>query len=136
MYLYSASLAILIYFQLGLLSGVKVKNNYFEPNLRVTVRNDGSLHKSPTASPYPGRALNGPNGGFDEEQPLDNSRKDVEQVSVGSYHSHMEIPSPGGVAHAGEGINFYLRLGALGMFWFYLSFSLQMPWYVRGCQQL
>ncbi|XP_033743719.1 proton channel OtopLc-like isoform X1 [Pecten maximus] len=110
-YLYVFSLGLLIYFQLGLLSGVKVKNNYYEPNIRISVRNDGSIHKSPTASPYPTRAADAGANRSEEVQPLDQSK--AEQVSVGSFHSHMELPSPGGVAHAGEGINFYLRLGAL-----------------------
>lgn len=113
-YLYVLSLCIVIYFQLFLLSGVKVKTNYFEPNIRVTVKQDGSasVQKSPTSSPYPGRI--GENN-HEQKSPLaDDIEKNGDQLSVGSYHSHFEMPPVGGVAHVGEGINFYLRLGALG----------------------
>lgn len=38
----------------------------------------------------------------------------VEEISLASRHSQLVLPADGGVAHVGEGINFYLRLGALG----------------------
>ena len=40
----------------------------------------------------------------------------VEEISLASRHSQLVLPVDGGVAHVGEGINFYLRLGALGEF--------------------
>ncbi|XP_076070404.1 proton channel OtopLc-like isoform X1 [Mytilus galloprovincialis] len=112
-YLYVLSLGIVIYFQLFLLSGIKVKTNYFEPNIRVTVKQDGSanVHKSPTASPYPGRITE--NNHEDKPSLTEDVERNGDQLSVGSYHSHFEMPPVGGVAHVGEGINFYLRLGAL-----------------------
>lgn len=110
-YLYILSIGIVVYFQLFLLSGVKVKANYFEPNIRVTVKQDGSVQKSPTASPYPGRI--GENNHEHKTSVTDDGERNGDQLSVGSYHSHFEMPPPGGVAHVGEGINFYLRLGAL-----------------------
>ena len=111
-YLYATSLGILFYFLLCLLHGIKVKNNFYENNFRVSIRNDGSINKSPTASPLPVRAST------DDKTPLDQQKKDsnAEQISLTaiSYQSNLELPAPGGVAHVGEGINFYLRLGALG----------------------
>lgn len=110
-YLYATSLAILLYFLLCLLRGIKVKNNFYENNFRVSIRNDGSVNKSPTASPLPVRAS------ADDKTPLDQQKKEsnAEQISLTaiSYQSNLELPPPGGVAHVGEGINFYLRLGAL-----------------------
>lgn len=112
-YLYATSLAILLYFLLCLLHGIKVKNNFYENNFRVSIRNDGSVNKSPTASPLPVRAT------ADDKTPLDQQKKEsnAEQISLTaiSYQSNLELPPPGGVAHVGEGINFYLRLGALGI---------------------
>ncbi|KAK3599223.1 hypothetical protein CHS0354_012831 [Potamilus streckersoni] len=106
-YLYLTSLLILVYFQVVILRGVKVKASYFETNIRVTVRPDGSIAKSPTASPHPNRHFALP----EEEQPLDNGKE--EQISISSRHSQLVLPADGSVAHVGEGINFYLRLGAL-----------------------
>jgi len=54
-YLYTGSLFILLYFQLALLRGVKVKNSYFDPNIRISIRPDGSISKSPCATPTPNR---------------------------------------------------------------------------------
>lgn len=111
-YLYATSLAILLYFLLCLLHGIKVKNNFYENNFRVSIRNDGSVNKSPTASPLPVRAT------ADDKTPLDQQKEsNAEQISLTaiSYQSNLELPPPGGVAHVGEGINFYLRLGALGI---------------------
>lgn len=111
MYLYFVALTVLLYFQIGLLRGVKVKNNYYEPNIRITIRNE-SMHKSPTASPTPIRA----NDQNEVDLTMDHDRKEKEdQISLGTYRSQLELPEDGGVAHVGEGINFYLRLGALGM---------------------
>lgn len=110
-YLYATSLGVLFYFLLCLLSGVKVKNNFYENHVRVSIRNDGSVNMSPAASPLPIRSSP------DDKTPLDQEKKEsnAEQVSLAaiSYQSHLELPPPGGVAHVGEGINFYLRLGAL-----------------------
>lgn len=39
----------------------------------------------------------------------------AEEISLASRHSQLVLPADGGVAHVGEGINFYLRLGALGI---------------------
>jgi hypothetical protein len=111
-YLYVLSIVVVIYFQLFLLSGVKIKTNYFEPNIRVSVKQDGSVQKSPTASPYAGRI--GENNLEQKPSLTEDVERNGDQLSVGSYHSHFEMPPVGGVAHVGEGINFYLRLGALG----------------------
>jgi hypothetical protein len=55
-YLYTGSLLVLLYFQVVLLRGVKVKNSYFETNvIKVSIRPDGSIQKSPTATPTPHR---------------------------------------------------------------------------------
>lgn len=63
----------------------------------------------------------------EDEQPLDQDKREDngDQISVASYHSHLELPAPGGVAHAGEGINFYLRLGALGKYYKHYVRSMQ-----------
>ena len=107
MYLYTVSLLILIYFQIGLLRGVKVKNSYFDTNIKISVRQDGSIQKSssPTATPTPHRA---------HEVMNDVTLENGEELSLASRHSQLVLPADGGVAHVGEGINFYLRLGALG----------------------
>jgi len=47
---------------------------------------------------------------------LENGRG-LEEISLASRHSQLVLPADGGVAHVGEGINFYLRLGALGTLW-------------------
>lgn len=105
-YLYTVSLLILIYFQIGLLRGVKVKNSYFDTNIKISVRQDGSIQKSssPTATPTPHRA---------HEVMNDVTLENGEELSLASRHSQLVLPADGGVAHVGEGINFYLRLGAL-----------------------
>lgn len=110
MYLYTVSLLILLYFQIGLLRGVKVKTSYFEPTIKISVRQDGSIQKStsPTSTPTPHRAHEVLN-----DVSIENGQG--EEISLASRHSQLVLPIDGGVAHVGEGINFYLRLGALGM---------------------
>ena len=108
-YLYTVSLLILLYFQIALLRGVKVKTSYFEPVIKVSLRQDGSIQKSasPTSTPTPHRAHEVVN-----DVTLENGQG--EDISLASRHSQLVLPADGGVAHVGEGINFYLRLGALG----------------------
>lgn len=107
-YLYAVSLLVLLYFQTWLLRGVKIKNSYFETNIRVSIRQDGSIQKSPIASPAPHRAGNI----IGDDERIENDR-DTDEMSLASRHSQLVLPEDGGVAHVGEGINFYLRLGAL-----------------------
>ncbi|KAH3841794.1 hypothetical protein DPMN_115274 [Dreissena polymorpha] len=107
-YLYTGSLIVLLYFQLGLLRGVKVKNSYFDTNIKVSIRPDGSIQKSPSATPTPHRA----HEVLADDVTLENGRG-LEEISLASRHSQLVLPANGGVAHVGEGINFYLRLGAL-----------------------
>ena len=39
-YLYSGSLVVLLYFQICILKGVRVRNNYFDNSIRVVIRRD------------------------------------------------------------------------------------------------
>lgn len=57
LYLYVFSLVVLLYFQIALLRGVKIKNSYFETNIKVSIRPDGSIQKSPCATPTPNRSV-------------------------------------------------------------------------------
>lgn len=110
-YLYVMSLAILLYFHVHLLRGMR--NTYFEKNLRITIRrSQDNLHKSISTEPT---------SDDNEEQVTalsDTPTKtcNPDQVSTSSHassQSHLELPAEGTAAHVGEGINFYLRLGCL-----------------------
>ena len=116
MYLYVVSLFVLVYFQLCLLRGVKVKNSYFDTNIKISVRQDGSIQKStsPAATPTPHRAHE-----ISDDVTLENGNG--EELSLASRHSQLVLPADGQVAHVGEGINFYLRLGALGKLYSHIS---------------
>ncbi|XP_046563857.1 proton channel OtopLc-like isoform X1 [Haliotis rubra] len=108
-YLYAGSLIVLLYLQIGILRGVKVRQNFFDHNIKVVIRRSTeNIHQSPS----PTRRSNDDDSILDKE-----TRKDaLDQISTASnasMRSQLALPADGEVAHVGEGINFYLRLGAL-----------------------
>ncbi|XP_013075078.2 proton channel OtopLc-like isoform X2 [Biomphalaria glabrata] len=107
-YLYLGSLVVLIYFQFYILRGVRVRNNYFDNNIRVVIRRD-------QLTPSPTRKQDGEHQHIiiDGEETFDSRKEPMDQMSTLSTRSQMAVPADGSVAHVGEGINFYLRLGAL-----------------------
>ncbi|KAK7503909.1 hypothetical protein BaRGS_00005032 [Batillaria attramentaria] len=118
LYLYVGSLATLLYFQLGILRGKQVRNAY-DNSIRVVIRrSQDNLQLSPT----PGRRDNAPPSTpatpevMEGEPGLEPRKELLDQMSTlsnASFPSHLVLPPDGQVAHIGEGINFYLRLGCL-----------------------
>nr|KAI8757504.1 otopetrin-2-like isoform X3 [Biomphalaria glabrata] len=111
-YLYLGSLVVLIYFQFYILRGVRVRNNYFDNNIRVVIRRD---QDNLQLTPSPTRKQDGEHQHIiiDGEETFDSRKEPMDQMSTLSTRSQMAVPADGSVAHVGEGINFYLRLGAL-----------------------
>ncbi|XP_059173812.1 proton channel OtopLc-like isoform X2 [Physella acuta] len=99
-YLYLGSLGVLLYFQICILRGVRVRNNYFDNNIRVVIRRDQQDNEHQHII-------------VDGEETFDSRKEPMDQMSTLSTRSQMAVPADGEVAHVGEGINFYLRLGAL-----------------------
>ncbi|XP_067663071.1 proton channel OtopLc-like isoform X2 [Haliotis asinina] len=108
-YLYAGSLIVLLYLQIGILRGVKVRQNFFDHNIKVVIRRSTENIQQ---SPSPTRRSNDDDSILDKE-----TRKEaLDQISTASnasMRSQLALPADGEVAHVGEGINFYLRLGAL-----------------------
>ncbi|CAG5136815.1 unnamed protein product, partial [Candidula unifasciata] len=110
-YLYVGSLAVLVYFQFCILRGVKVSNSYFDNSIRVVIRRS---QDNLQLSPSPIRKQNNEhNINIDNSDTFDFRKEPLDQTSTLSTRSHLIAPADGEVAHVGEGINFYLRLGAL-----------------------
>ncbi|CAL1539090.1 unnamed protein product, partial [Lymnaea stagnalis] len=111
-YLYSGSLATLLYFQICILRGVRVRNNYFDNNIRIVLRRD---QDNLQLTPSPTRKQDNEHQHIiiDGEDTYDSRKEPMDQMSTLSTRSQMALPADGEVAHVGEGINFYLRLGAL-----------------------
>lgn len=109
-YLYAGSLIVLLYLQIGILRGVKVRQNFFDHNIKVVIRRSTENIQQ---SPSPTRRSNDDDSILEKE-----TRKEaLDQISTASnasMRSQLALPADGEVAHVGEGINFYLRLGALG----------------------
>ncbi|XP_041358724.1 proton channel OtopLc-like isoform X2 [Gigantopelta aegis] len=119
-YLYLVALVILLYFQIWILRGVKLRQNYFDTNLRVVIRrSQDNIQLSP------GLGRKGEDQQAEDPADADRKQKDslernqkelldhVSTDSIASVQSQFVVPGEGQVAHVGEGINFYLRLGAL-----------------------
>lgn len=103
-YLYFLSLVFLLYVQGCLLWGIK--SSRYEYNIRYSFR------RSKSGSPD-----------RDTEEKL----TDIEKIRESSpfpddsLRGRLTLPAEGTVAHVGEGINFYLRLGAIGKIPSYLT---------------
>ncbi|RUS82167.1 hypothetical protein EGW08_010049 [Elysia chlorotica] len=113
-YLYSGSLVVLLYFQLCILKGVRVRNNYFDNSIRVVIRRDqDNLQLTP--SPTRKQDLDHQQHQLivDGDETFDSRKQPIDQMSTLSTRSQIVAPGDGEVAHVGEGINFYLRLGCL-----------------------
>ncbi|KAL8589901.1 hypothetical protein ACOMHN_023988 [Nucella lapillus] len=117
LYLYLGSLATLLYFQFCILRGKQVRNAYLDNSIRVIIRRS---QDNLQLSPCPSRKDNlpPPDRDFEErEVGLEPRKEPLDQMSTLSnasdFRSHLVLPPDGQVAHVGEGINFYLRLGAL-----------------------
>ncbi|XP_012937494.1 proton channel OtopLc [Aplysia californica] len=109
-YLYLGSLVVLLYFQICILRGVRVRNNYFESSIRVVIRRS---QDNLQLTPSPTRKVEHEHIIIDGEETFDSRKEPLDQMSTLSNRSQMAAPADGQVAHVGEGINFYLRLGAL-----------------------
>ncbi|KAK6172603.1 hypothetical protein SNE40_016226 [Patella caerulea] len=111
-YLYAGSLTTLLYFQIGILRGVPIRTNYMDSNIKVILRRSTeNLQKSPSPVRRNDSVEEGGEGG--ETGEVENKKEAMDHLSSASMSSHLVLPAPGEVAHVGEGINFYLRLGAL-----------------------
>ncbi|KAK7096762.1 hypothetical protein V1264_003828 [Littorina saxatilis] len=115
LYLYLGSLATLLYFQLCILRGKQVRNAYLDNSIRVIIRRS---QDNLQLSPPPTRRENAPLRELEERDVgLEPRKEPLDQMSTLSnasdFRSHLVLPPHGQVAHVGEGINFYLRLGAL-----------------------
>ena len=98
-----------------------MRNAYLDNSIRVIIRRS---QDNIQLSPSPTRRDNlppptTPNRELEErEVGLEPRKEPLDQMSTLSnasdFRSHLVLPPDGQVAHVGEGINFYLRLGALG----------------------
>ncbi|GFR96383.1 otopetrin-1 [Elysia marginata] len=113
-YLYSGSLVVLLYFQICILKGVRVRNNYFDNSIRVVIRRDqDNLQLTPSPTRKQDLDLQQHQLLVDGDETFDSRKQPIDQMSTLSTRSQMVAPADGEVAHVGEGINFYLRLGCL-----------------------
>ena len=112
---------------------LQVRNTYLDNSIRVIIRrSQDNLQLSPSAArrgessppvppPTPDKELEEREMGVGEKEGMLEPRSGkvpLDQRSTWSttsdFRSHLVLPPDGQVAHVGEGINFYLRLGALG----------------------
>ena len=100
-----------------------MRNAYLDNSIRVIIRRSQDniqLSPSPTRRDNaPSVTPTSPNKELEErEVGLEPRKEPLDQMSTLSnasdFRSHLVLPPDGQVAHVGEGINFYLRLGALG----------------------
>ncbi|GFN98271.1 otopetrin-1 [Plakobranchus ocellatus] len=113
-YLYAGSLAVLLYFQLCILRGVRVRNNYFDNSIRVVIRRDqDNLQLTPSPTRKHDLDMQQHHLIVDGDETIDSRKQPLDQMSTLSTRSQLAAPADGEVAHVGEGINFYLRLGCL-----------------------
>lgn len=95
-------------------NSIRVVIRRSEDNLQLSPcpsRKDNAVPTTPTTLGSPLRDMEEGDVGLESrKEPLDQ----MSTLSNTSSPSHLVLPPDGHVAHVGEGINFYLRLGALG----------------------